>query len=94
MIRKLWGLVAVVLLALSFAGSVLAEMVEGKITKIDRGGREITVKAKGGKEVTIGISGSRTTLEGIGDRSEFKAGQSVVADVDGGEAKKVTVKKK
>ncbi|HWP59179.1 MAG TPA: hypothetical protein VNL14_14895 [Candidatus Acidoferrales bacterium] len=80
------------LLALSFAGSVLAEEMKGKITKVGGGGREVTVKSKDGKEVTVKISGSRTKLEGVGDRSELKEGQSVTLEHDGGEAKKITVK--
>lgn len=90
MFRKLWSLVAVVLLTLSLAGSVSADEIKGKITKVEGGGRKITVKAKD-KEVTVGISGSRTTLEGIGDRSEFKEGQSVTVEYSGDDAKKVKV---
>lgn len=93
MMKRLLGLVAAGFLVLSFAGSVLADQVKGKITKVEDEGRSITVKAKDGKGVKIKISGSRTELEGIGDRSEFKAGQSVTADVEGGEAKKVKVTK-
>ncbi len=93
MLKRLLSLVAAGFLVLSFAGSVLAEQVKGKITKVEDEGRNITVKAKDGKEVKIKISGSRTELDGIGDRSEFKAGQSVTAEVEGGEAKKVKVTK-
>jgi hypothetical protein len=39
------------------------------------------------------ISGSRTKLEGVGDRSELKAGQKVSAEVDGGSATKIKVAK-
>ena len=92
MIRKLFSLVAVALLTLSFAGSVFADEIKGKISKVGGEGREITVKSKD-KEVTVKISGSRTSLEGIGDRSEFKEGQSVTVDYSGDEAKKVTVRK-
>jgi len=92
MIRKLLSLVAVALLTLSFAGSVLADEIKGKITKVGGGGREITVKSKD-KEVTLSISGSRTTVEGVGDRSEFKEGQSVTVEYSGGAASKVSVAK-
>jgi len=92
MVRKLFGLVAAVLLALSFAGSLLADEITGTITKVEVEGRKITVKGKD-KEVTVGISGSRTKLEGIGDRSEFKQGQNVTVEYSGDDAKKVTVKK-
>lgn len=93
MFKKLSSLFFGALLVLSLTGSVFAEQVKGKITKVENGGRQIVVKA-GKKDVKIKISGSRTELEGIMDRSEFKAGQSVTADVEGGEAKKVSVKKK
>ncbi len=92
MVRKLLNIALVALFTLSFAGSVLADEIKGKITKIERGGRSITVKSKD-KEVTVGISGSRTTLEGISDRSEFKEGQSVTVEYSGDAAKKVSVKK-
>lgn len=92
MVRKLWSLVAVALFTLSLTGLVLADEIKGKITKVGTGGREITVKAKD-KEVTVKISGSRTTLEGIGDRSEFKEGQSVTVEYSGEDAKKVSVRK-
>lgn len=92
MIRKLLSVIAVALLALYFAGSAFAEEVKGKITKVEEGGRSITVKAKD-KEVTVKISGSRTTLEGVGDRSELKEGQSVTVEHEGGSAKKITVRK-
>lgn len=92
MVRKLWSLIAVVLLTFCFATFALADEIKGKITKVGGGGREITVKAKD-KEVTLSISGSRTTLEGIGDRSEFKEGQSVTATYEGKEASKVKVTK-
>ena len=92
MVRKLFSLVAVALLALSFAGSVLADEIKGKITKVGGEGREITVKSKD-KEVTVKISGSRTTVEGVGDRSEFKEGQSVTVTYSGDAASKVSVAK-
>jgi hypothetical protein len=68
-------------------------MVAGTISKVEDGGRSVMVKTKDGKEVNVKISGSRTKLEGIGDRSEFKAGQKVSAEVDGGSATKVKVSK-
>lgn len=92
MVKRFSRLLVAALLALSFAGSVLAEEMKGKITKVGGGGREVTVKSKDGKEVTVKISGSRTKLEGVGDRSELKEGQSVTLEHDGGEAKKITVK--
>lgn len=92
MVRKLLNIALVALFTLSFAGSVLADEIKGKISKVGGGGREITVKAKD-KEVTVKISGSRTTLEGVGDRSEFKEGQSVTVEYSGDAAKKVSVMK-
>lgn len=92
MVRKLLNIAFVALFTLAFAGSVLADEIKGKISKVGNDGREITVKAKD-KEVTVKISGSRTTLEGISDRSEFKDGQSVTVEYSGDAAKKVSVKK-
>ncbi len=92
MVRKLSTYLVAVLLTLSFAGSLPAEEMKGKIAKVDNGGREITVKSKDGKELTVKISGSRTKLEGVGDRSELKEGQSVTVDHDGGSATKIMVK--
>lgn len=92
MIKKLSSLVAVLLLSLSFAGSVLADQLQGTITKVGGEGREITVKGKD-KEVTVKVSGSRTKLEGIGDRGEFKSGQNVTVEYSGDEASKVSVAK-
>lgn len=92
MVSKLLGLAAGLLFVFSVAGLALADEVKGKITKVGGGGREITVKAKD-KEVTVKISGSRTALEGIGDRSEFKEGQSVTVEYSGDAAKKVSVRK-
>ena len=92
MARKLSTFLVTGLLVLSFAGSLLAEEMKGTITKVGEGGRDITVKAKDGKELKVKISGSRTKLEGVGDRSALKEGQSVTVDHDGGSATKITVK--
>lgn len=92
MVRKLFSLVAVALLTLSFAGSVFADEIKGKITKVGGEGREITVKSKD-KEVTVKVSGSKTTIEGVGDRSAFKEGQSVTVEYSGDAASKVSVAK-
>ena len=94
MMKRALSLIAAVLLSASLTGSVFAaDMVKGKVTKVEDDGRVVVVKTKDGKEVKMKISGSRTELEGIGDRSEFKAGQTVSAEVDKGEAKKVKVTK-
>lgn len=85
MVKKLFSLIAVVLLTLSFAGSVLAGEIEGKVSKVERDGRAVTVKSSSGEEITLRISGSGTTIEGIGDRSEFKEGQTVKATYDEGD---------
>jgi len=90
MVRKLWSLMAAVLLSLSLVGSVMADEMKGKITKVGEGGRSITVQAKD-KEVTVNISASRTALEGVSDRSGLKEGQSVTVEYSGSEAKKVSV---
>jgi len=92
MFKQFATFAAAALIALSFVGSVLADEIKGKITKVEGGGRKITVKAKD-KEVTLGISGSRTTLQGVGDRSELKEGQSVTVDYSGDSAKKISVSK-
>lgn len=93
MLKKLFSFVAAMILSVSLAGYALAEMVKGKVSKVENEGRTIVVKTKDGKEYSVKISGSRTQLDGIGDRSEFKEGQSVSAEVEGGEAKKVKVSK-
>ena len=93
MLQKVLSCFAVVLFALSLTGSVYAEEMKGKITKVGSEGRDITVKSKDGKEVTVKISGSRTSLDGIKNRSEFKEGQSVTVEHEGGDAKKVKVTK-
>ncbi len=92
--KKLMSLASALLLTVAMAGAVLAaDMVKGTVSKVEGEGRTVVVKTKDGKEVSMKISGSRTKLEGIGDRSEFKEGQKVSAEVDGGEAKKVKVTK-
>jgi hypothetical protein len=92
--KKLLSLASALLLSATMAGVVLAaDMVKGTVSKVENEGREVVVKTKDGKEVTMKISGSRTKLEGIGDRSEFKAGQKVSAEVEGGSATKVKVSK-
>lgn len=92
--KKLLSLAAALLLSVSFAGGVMAaDKVMGTVSKVAEGGREVVVKTKDGKEVSMKISGSRTKLEGVGDRSELKAGQKVTAEVDGGEAKNIKVSK-
>jgi hypothetical protein len=93
MMQKLLSCLALLLFALSLTGSVYAEEMKGKITKVGGEGRDITVKSKDGKEVTVSISGSRTSLDGIKSRSEFKEGQSVTVEYEGGAAKKVKVTK-
>ena len=96
MVKKLFSLIAVALFTLSLAGSVLAADIKGKVTGIEREGRYITIKSKDGKTVTVRISGSSTELNGVGDRSEIKEGQSVTATYDEGDDRKtasaVTVK--
>ncbi len=96
MLKKLLSLAAVALLTLSFAGSVLADPVKGKVTAVERGGRGVTVES-GGKKVTLRISNSSTDLEGVGDRSEIKVGMMVEGDYDPGDrntAGKLKVMKK
>ena len=65
MLHKVLRSFAVVLFAISLAGSVYGEEVAGKISKVGDDGREISVKSKDGKEVTVKISGSRTTLDAL-----------------------------
>ena len=96
MLKKLLSLAAVALLTLSFAGSVLAEPVKGKVTKVENDGRAVTVD-NGGKSVTLRISGSSTELSGVGDRGEIKAGMMVSGEYDPGDrntASKLKVSKK
>ena len=85
MVKKVLSLFAVALFTLSLVGSVLAAEIEGKVSKVENGGRTVTVKGKDGKEVTLRISGGSTTLEGIGDRSEFAEGQTIKATYDDGD---------
>ncbi len=96
MVKKLFSLIAAALFSLSLAGSVLAAEIKGKVAGIEREGRYITIKSKDGKSVKIRISGSSTELNGVGDRSEIKEGQSVTATYDEDDDRKtasaVTVK--
>jgi hypothetical protein len=57
-----------VLLSLALSGTVFADEVKGKITKVGEEGRDITVSTKDGKDVMVKISGSRTSLEGVKNR--------------------------
>jgi len=92
--KKLLSLAAALLLSVFLTAAIwAADMVNGTISKVEDSGRSLVVKTKDGKEVSVKISGSRTKLEGVGDRSEFKAGQKVSAEVDGGSATKVKVTK-
>jgi hypothetical protein len=92
--KKLLGLAFALVLSGILAGAVgAADMVSGTISKVENEGRSLVVKTKEGKEVSMKISGSRTKLEGVGDRSELKAGQKVSAEVDGGSATKIKVAK-
>jgi hypothetical protein len=92
--KKVFGIASALLITVTMTGAPwAADMVAGTISKVEDGGRSVMVKTKDGKEVNVKISGSRTKLEGIGDRSEFKAGQKVSAEVDGGSATKVKVSK-
>lgn len=90
MMKTLGNLVLTVLLALSFAGSVLADEIRGTISKADR--REITVKAKDGKEMTLKVSGSRTEIEG-GSRDDLKEGMRVRVEYSGDAASKISISK-
>jgi hypothetical protein len=93
MLQKVMSSFAVVLVTVCLAGSIYAEEVAGKISKVGDEGREITVKSKDGKEVSVKISGSRTTIDGVKSRSDLKEGQSVTVEHEKGEAKKVKVTK-
>jgi hypothetical protein len=93
MLKRIVGFFAVGLFTLTLGGTVVADEVKGKITKVGDEGREITVKSKDGNEVSVKISGSRTSIEGVKGRSELKEGQSVTVDHEKGEAKKVKVTK-
>lgn len=92
LLKKLGNLATAMLFVVVFADFCLADTVKGKVAKVENEGRFITVKPDDGKEIKIKISG-RTALDGISDRSEFKAGQTVSADLEGGEAIKVKVTK-
>jgi hypothetical protein len=93
MLKKVVSCFALVLVTVCLAGSIYAEEVAGKISKVGDDGREISVKSKDGKEVTVKISGSRTTFDGVKSRSDLKEGQSVTIEHEKGEAKKVKVTK-
>jgi hypothetical protein len=93
MLQKLLGSFIAVLFTVCLTGSVYAEEVAGKISKVGDDGREISVKSKDGKEVTVKISGSRTTFDGVKSRSDLKEGQSVTVEHEKGKAKKVKVTK-
>lgn len=92
MMKKFWSRVLVGCFALSLTGLVAAAEVQGTITKVDEGGRAITVKGKDGKEVKVKVSGSRTELVGVSDRGDLKQGQNVSVSYEGEEAKKITKK--
>jgi hypothetical protein len=93
-VRRLFTFAAVLYFSAALAASgFAADRVKGTISKVEGEGRTVVVKTKDGKEVSMSISGSRTKLEGIGDRSEFKVGQKVEAEVDGDAAKRVKVSK-
>lgn len=91
--KAILSLAGAVLFSVALSVSVWADEVKGTVSKVENGGRVVVIKTKAGKEVSMKISGSRTKLEGIGDRSEFKAGQKVTAEVDGDSAKNVKVAK-
>lgn len=90
--HKFWSRILVGCFALSLTGLVAAAEVQGTITKVDEGGKAITVKGKDGKEVNVKVSGSRTELVGVTDRGDLKAGQNVSVTYDGDQAKKVVKK--
>ncbi|HSE87308.1 MAG TPA: hypothetical protein VLJ79_13880 [Candidatus Binatia bacterium] len=93
MLKAILSFFATALLSLSLIGSVVADEVKGKISKVGNEGREITIKAKDGKEITVKISGSRTTIDGVKSRSDLKEGQSVTVEYEKDDAKKVMVTK-
>lgn len=88
---SIWA--AAIFVSLTLAGSVVADELKGKITKVGNGGRDITVSTKDGKETTVSISGSRTKIEGVKGRDDLKAGQNVTVDHEGGQAKTIKVAK-
>lgn len=80
--------------AFSLSSNVaLADKVEGKVTKTERGGRMIHMGDKSGK-----ISGSRTDVQingKSGDREDIKVGMTCAADLkgkSGSEAKMISCK--
>lgn len=83
-------LVAAIFLPINVA---FAEMVEGKVTAVERGGRMVKMGNKSAK-----ISGSRTDVSINGkedDRGNIKVGMTCSADLKGGsgsEAKKISCK--
>lgn len=85
MVKKLFSLVVAALLSLSLAGAVMADPIEGTVTKVENEGRAVTVKGNDGKEVTLRISGSSTALEGVGDRAEIKEGMKASGEYDPGD---------
>lgn len=92
--KKLFSLASALLLSVVMTGAIwAADKVSGTISKVEDGGRSMVVKTKDGKEVSMKISGSRTKLEGVGDRSELKAGQKVSTEVDAGSATMIKVSK-
>jgi hypothetical protein len=93
MFRRALSFLVMALVTLSLAGSVLADEVKGKITKVGEEGREITVATKEGKDVKVKISGSRTKIDGVKSRSDLKEGQNVTVEHEGGEAKTIKVAK-
>jgi outer membrane lipoprotein SlyB len=92
MVKKVLSFVLAALFTLSVAGSALAADIKGKVTKTERDGRYVTIKADDGKEARVRISGSSTDLSGVGDRSEIKVGQSVSATYDAGDDRKTASK--
>jgi hypothetical protein len=83
------------------AGSPAAASVtvKGTITKLEEGGKNVTVKTTDGKEIVFEVSSSRTTLKDdrpggtVKSRSDLKVGMLVTVEgpANGGEAKTFTV---
>lgn len=75
------------------SNAVFADMVEGKVTEVQRGGRMIVMGKNSAK-----ISGSRTDVSINGkedDRENIKVGMTCSADLkgaSGSEAKKISCK--
>ena len=81
-----------VLFVLSMVGMVGAqEKAKGTITKVEGGGKMITVKTDAGEQ-TFKVSGSKTTFKGIGSRDELKEGQNVSVTYEGEAATQISVK--